>query len=67
MANEQKRAIRAIAARLLRERLSEDREAYPKTTPQRVIKAIERHNEQLRQIVCELIDVTEVTIETRGD
>jgi hypothetical protein len=59
MADNQKRAIRAIAARLLRERLPEDREAYPKTTPQRVIKAIEKHNEQLRQIVCDLIDITE--------
>jgi len=59
MADNQKRAIRAIAARLLLERLTEDREAYPKTTPQRVIKTIEKHNEQLRQIVCDLIDVTE--------
>ena len=51
-----KHKLRAIAARLLNERLPEDREAYPKSTPQRVIKAIEKHNEQLRQIVCELID-----------
>ena len=57
MINKQK--IRAIAARLLNERLPEDREHYPKTTPHKVIQAIEKHNEQLRQIVCELIDITE--------
>jgi hypothetical protein len=53
------RAIRAVAARLLRERLPEDREYYPKTTPRGVLKIIEKHNEQLRQIVNELTDITE--------
>lgn len=58
MTSKEKRAVRATAARLLNERLPEDREAYPKTTPQRVIRLVEKHNEQLRQIVCELIDAT---------
>ena len=46
-----------IAASLLKERLADFAEDYPKRFPKHVLRDIERHNERIRVLACELIDL----------
>ena len=46
-----------IAANLLRARLSDIEDDYPKKFPKHVLRTIEKHNECIRRLACELIDI----------
>lgn len=53
--------LTSVAASLLKARLSDIEDDYPKKFPKHVLSTIEKHNECLRKLACELIDLKRAT------